>query len=146
MKYSALIDPFFTLNRIELTVTWSKMTPFVGFGRPRINPDRHPDQSFSERRRPRRPGSLKPSCPSLSHRRCHICRPWHSWLMSELLRYNIGLLRTVTWNLKIQDGEDVNVLQRPDSDQIMKKFQSVLFSEFPLLSETVFPLVRGALI
>ena len=59
------------------------------------------DQGSAARRRPRRPSSLKPSFYSLKRRG----RPsFSSW--------------TETRNLKIQYGEDVDVLRRPDFDEI----------------------------
>ena len=63
---------------------------------------------FSEgspgRRRPRRPGSLKPSFPSL-----------------KSLLVIVRSLRTGTKNLKVQDGEDVDVLWRPGPGMIQTR-------------------------
>ena len=59
------------------------------------------DQGSAGRRRPRRPSSLEASLSSLKRRG----RPgFSSW--------------TEARNLKIQYGEDVDVLRRPDFDEI----------------------------
>ena len=69
-------------------------------------------QGFSRRRRPRRPHhprSLKPSIPSFKSTQI-------SWFLSmafvvceKTSEIQSRTLRTVTWNLKIQDGKDVDV-------------------------------------
>ena len=76
------------------------------------------NQGSSGRQRPCRPGFLKPSFPSLKSSQMSYFSSMAFVVGQRTSEIQSGTLRTVKGNLKIQDGEDVDVLRRPESDNL----------------------------